>query len=233
MQQALAGLLLGAALAGPAAAQGLAEARFAEPTTRYAHGVFGETEEWGALEMVTPDGATRVVRLPEHRVFEDLAPRLADVDGDGGLDAVVVETDTAQGARLSVYGPEGLIAATPFIGTPHRWLAPMPPADLDGDGRVELAYVDRPHLARVLRVWRMQDGVLKQVAALEGLTNHRFGVPRIEGGIRDCGEGTELVLADAGWQRAMAVRLIDGALTAREIGPLEPEGFGPALDCAR
>ncbi|MCZ4260413.1 VCBS repeat-containing protein [Limimaricola sp. G21655-S1] len=221
-------------LAGPAMAQGqgLSEARFTEPTTRYAHGVFGETEEWGALEMVTETGETRLIRLPDSRVFEDTAPRLADVDGDGAMEAVVVETDAAQGARLSVYGPDGLIAATPYIGTSHRWLAPLPPAELDGDGHIELAYVDRPHLARVLRVWRLRDGVLEQVAALEGLTNHRFGAPDISGGVRDCGEGPELVLADASWRRIMAVRLVEGTLSARDIGPLEEAGFALALDCA-
>ncbi len=218
-------------LAAPAAAEGLAEARFVEPTSRYAHGVFGETEEWGALEMVTQGGETRLIRLPETRVFEDTAPRLADVTGDGSLEAVVVETDAAQGARLSVYGAEGLVAATPFIGTPHRWLAPLPPADLDGDGGIELAYVDRPHLARVLRVWRMRDGALEQVAQLEGLTNHRFGEAEISGGVRDCGSGLELVLADASWRRVMAVRLADDALSARDIGALGAEGFGATLDC--
>ena len=227
-----------AALAGPAGAQGLfdaqglAEARFAEPTTRYAHGVFGETEEWGALEMTTMAGARHRLSLPEARVFEDTAPRLADVDGDGAREAVVVEADAALGARLAVYGPGGLVAATPFIGTAHRWLAPLPPADLDGDGRVELAYVDRPHLARVLRVWRFEAGELVQVAALEGLTNHRFGDPEISGGLRDCGDGPEWVLADAGWRRIMAVRLEDDRLAARDIGALGEAGFAPALDCA-
>ncbi|MGX9847860.1 FG-GAP repeat domain-containing protein [Limimaricola litoreus] len=226
---ALAGLL---ALAGPAGAQGLAEARFSEPTTRYAHGVFGDTEEWGALEMTTEAGARHRIRLPKARVFEDTAPRLADVDGDGGREAVVVETDAALGARLAVYGSDGLLAATPFIGTPHRWLAPLPPADLDGDGRVELAYVDRPHLARVLRVWRLEAGELVQLDALEGLTNHRFGAPEIAGGLRDCGDGPEWVLADAGWRRIMAVRLEGDRLDARDIGGLGEAGFGPALGCA-
>ncbi|SDE43921.1 FG-GAP repeat domain-containing protein [Limimaricola pyoseonensis] len=226
-----AGLALAlACAAGPGRAEGVVEARFTEPTTRYAHGVFGETEEWGALEMLDGAGVRHVVRLPETRVFEDFAPRLADVDGDGALEAVVVETDAAQGARLSVYGTDGLRAATPFIGTPQRWLAPLPPADLDGDGRVELAYVDRPHLAKVLRVWRMEGGDLVQLAELPGLTNHRFGAPRIEGGVRDCGEGPEMVLADADWQRVMAVRLQGDTLSARDIGPYE-RGFEAALGC--
>ena len=41
-------------------------------------------------------------------------------------------------------------AATPFIGTPRRWLAPVGVADLDGDGRAEIAYVETPHRDKVL-----------------------------------------------------------------------------------
>jgi hypothetical protein len=47
------------------------------------------------------------------------------------------------------------LASTPWIGQRFRWLAPVAAADLDGDGAMELAYVDRPHLARTLRVWRI------------------------------------------------------------------------------
>ena len=75
-----------------------------------------------------------------------------------------------------------MIAATPYIGTRFRWLAPLVAADLDGDGWIEIAYIDRPHLAMVLRVWRFENGVLHPVAEASGLTNHQFGADVIEGG---------------------------------------------------
>ncbi|MBR9652847.1 FG-GAP repeat domain-containing protein [Thalassovita aquimarina] len=229
-----AGLALGlcaAFLAGPVAAE-IQSARFADPTTRYAHGVFGDPEEWGALRMRLSDGRKLIVRLPENRVFEDLSPRLIDVDGDGDAEVVVVETDIARGAALAIYDETGKVAQTPHIGRTHRWLAPLGGADLDGDGFVELAYIDRPHLARTLRVWRFRDGGLSEVAALKGLTNHLLGDPGIGGGIRDCGRGPEIVTADADWHRVMAVRLENGRLYGREIGRFEgPESFDRALNC--
>ena len=189
---------------------------------------------WRSVLPAGPD-TLRLV-LPEELVFEDTAPRLADVDGDTRPELIVVESHRDRGARLAVWGfADGQVtrrAATPFIGTRFRWLSPLGAADLDGDGAIELSYVDRPHLARVLRVWRWQDGSLVEVAALTGVTNHQYGAPEIGGGIRRCGAGPELVLADAAWRRVLAVTLAEGALTRRDIGPYDgPDSFAAALDC--
>lgn len=223
----LSGALLG--LMPLAATAEIVSASYAEPTQRYQHGVFGETEEWGALAFGLSDGQTMILRLPETRVFEDIAPRLADVDGDGAPEMIVVETDLSLGARLAIYDEAGFVAATSFIGQTHRWLAPIGVADLDGDGLVELAYIDRPHLARLLRVWRFQDGTLVEVAQAEGLTNHRLGDPAISGGLRDCGAGPEMITADARWSRLVASRLVGGRIESRFVA--EGVDFAAALDC--
>ncbi len=215
-------------------------ADYAEPTTRYRHGVLGDEVEWGAITLgldrcpgctePLPDRVT--LRLPETRVFEDVAPRLADVDGDGLPEVVVVETDLSLGARLAIYDAAGLVAATPFIGQTHRWLAPVGVADLDGDGAVELAYVDRPHLARTLRVWRYANGALTEVASAPGLTNHRIGEPTIGGGLRLCEDRPEMVTADADWARIVGTRLVDGVLVSRDLGPFEGRAsLTAALSC--
>lgn len=216
-----------------AAAQGqITSARYSEPTKRYDHAILGDAVEYGALSLLMSDGTRRRIVLPETRVFEDIAPRLVDLDGDGAPEAIVVETDLTLGARLAVYGAEGLIAATPFIGRTHRWLAPIGATDLDGDGLSEIAYIDRPHLARLLRVWRFRAGRLEPVAETGGLTNHRIGDGQISGGIRDCGTGPEIVTANADWSRLMATRLADGNLVSRDIGPLQnPGSFTTALAC--
>ena len=224
--------LLGTLLATPLAAQEITTARFTEPTSRYGHAILGDDIEYGALEIeVAGQGVVRA-RLPKHHVFEDLAPRLWDVTGDGAPEVVVVETDMARGAALAVYGPMGKITETPHIGRSNRWLAPVGAADLDGDGTVEIAYVDRPHLAKILRVWRFRDGTLEPLAELEGFTNHRIGEKFISGGMRDCGEGPEMVLATADWRSLVAIRFDGAKFAVREIGPHEgPESFDAALAC--
>ncbi len=226
--------LLAALAAAPTARAGdVAAARFAGPTDRYPHGALGDPVEWGALELTLADGAAHRITLAETRVFEDTVPRLADLDQDGRREALVVEADAAQGARLVAYGADGARFATPFIGTRFRWRAPVGIADLDQDGRLEIAEIDRPHLARILRVWRVEEGKMVEVASLSGLTNHRFGDPDIPGGVRDCGFGPELVVAEPSWQELRAVRLADGELSARRLpGRPDADGFAKVLACA-
>lgn len=222
--------LLAALFAQPAGAE-ITGAAYADPTTRYGHGVLGDAVEWGALELTLPGRKLRFV-LPQTRVFEDIAPRLADLDGDGAPEVIVVETDLAKGAQLAIYDETGKRAATPFIGRSNRWLAPIGAADLDGDGRVEVGYIDRPHLAKTLRLWRLEGGKMVHLADLEGLTNHRIGQDFISGGVRDCGAGPELVVASADWARVMAVRFTGAALQARDLGPHDgPGAFDAALAC--
>lgn len=231
----------GALEARAEAGDGILWAEYSDATTRYGHGILGDAVEAGGLRAAT---ATQgpcdlAVILPETSVFEDTGPRLADLDGDGAAEIVVVETDIGRGASLAVYGLRGgrlvKLAATPPIGQTRRWLAPVGIADLDGDGRIEIAYVDRPHLARILRVVRYDPAGprLTEVAASEGHTNHRIGDPDILGGIRSCpGRAPEMITASPDWSRLLATSLAAGRLASRDIGPNRgPRSVSRALAC--
>ncbi len=208
------------ALSPPVAAQEIASAEFSLPTDRYDHAVLGDALEWGGLDLILTQGRRLRFTLPDTRVFEDNSPRLADLDGDGAPEVIVVETDMALGASLSVYDTRGKRAATPFIGQTHRWLAPAGVGDFDGDGRVEIAYVDRPHLVRALVFVQLDGDSLTEIARLPGLTNHQIGDAVIWGGTRACGGIDSLILASADWTRMIEVRLTADGPTSRDIGPL-------------
>lgn len=213
-------------------AQSITDAWFDGPSTRYAHGVLGAESEWTMLRFEAA-GRQYAITLPDTHVFEDWHPRLWDVTGDGQPEIVVIETDLRAGAAMAIYDAQGKIAETPHIGRPNRWLAPIGAADLDGDGAIELAYIDRPHLAKMLTVWRYTDGALVPVATQSGLTNHRIGETGIGGGIRDCGQGPEMISASADWTRMMATVLRDNVLYTRDIGPhVDHSSFTSALRCA-
>jgi len=229
-------------LSTPLAGAEIASARYTDETGRYAHGVLGDAIEYETLEVTLVDGRRASVSYRTDMVFEDVAPRLVDLDGDDAPEIIAVESHADAGARLAVWGWKNdrlaLIAATPFIGTRHRWLAPVGPGavDLDGDGAMELVYVDRPHLAKTLRVWRYTptpDGAtLTELASRGRLTNHRIGEAVISGGIRTCGQRPELILADARWERIMAIWMHEGALRSRSLGDfVEGTGFRHALAC--
>lgn len=233
MRRALQALgLLTAVVSATAAQAEIKSARFSDPTTRYAHAVLGDDIEWGALEIRLSGGKSLRFVLPESRVFEDLEPRLLDLDLDGDFEVVVVESSQTQGGRLAIYDETGLITTTPYIGRQFRWLAPVGAADLDGDGRVEIGYVDRPHLAKTLRIWRYGDQTLTEVAQHKGVTNHRIGENFISGGIRDCGTGPEMVVADANWQNVLAITFDGKSTTSTRVGPFKgKQSFKSALNC--
>lgn len=221
-------------LAGQVAAEGVQNARFEDPTTRYPHGVLGDTIEHGALVIETTKGRRLKFVLPASRVFEDTRPRVVDVDGDGDGEVVVVESDVRRGARLAIYDETGLIAANPYIGQTNRWLAPagIGAADLDGDGRVELVYVDRPHLAKTLRIYEYTQGELTLEASFQAVTNHRIGERDIAGGIRQCADVPEVIVADAHWQEVLAIRWDGTSFDVARLGPHRGrESFTSAMAC--
>lgn len=222
-------------LAGAARAE-IVKAVFSDPTARYGHGILGDAIEWGNLRVTLSGGKVYQFRLPETQVYEDLEPRLWDVTGDGKPEVVVIHTEVRKGARLMVIGLEkgapAVVGVTPYIGRTHRWLSPVGAADFDGDGRIEIAYVDRPHLAKVLRIWRLESAKLRHVADIPGLTNHKIGWDVIPGGVRDCGDGPEMITADARWQNVVATGFRDGKAKKRSLGPFKSvASFAPALKC--
>ncbi|MEM1429933.1 MAG: VCBS repeat-containing protein [Pseudomonadota bacterium] len=234
-------LALALILAGQTAgADAFRDARYIEPTERYPHGVLGDTVEHGALEVTRSDGVRLAARLDPSLVFEDTAPRLVDLDGDGAPEVITVEAHQRHGARLSVWGSGESalerLAVTPFIGTRFRWLGVVGAADLDGDGAVEIAYVDRPHLARILRVWRYDaQGArprLIEIATAQGHTNHRIGERDIAGGVRNCDGPAEMLTASPDWSRMLATRIEAGRLSTRVIGrETSRRAFRAALAC--
>jgi hypothetical protein len=225
-----AAFALGACFCGFAAQAEVTSAELTQPTGRYDHAILGDALEWGGMRLTGPNGAVEVT-LPQSRVFEDVTARVADLDGDGAAEVLVVETDIARGASLAVYDVTGQVTATPFIGRTHRWLAPLGVGDLDGDGLPEIAYVDRPHLARELVIVQYRQQKLVEIARISGLTNHRIGDETIAGGIRNCGQGGEAILANADWSQVMAVRLSGRDLQPRALGPYSAAAVAKALAC--
>ncbi|MDJ0944879.1 MAG: VCBS repeat-containing protein [Kiloniellales bacterium] len=150
------------------------------PTEDYRHAILGDPiEASGFCALDLWSGETATLDLSAGSVFEDLRVRLVDLTGDGRAEFVVIRSYLDRGAALAVYRlVEGRIehlAETPPIGIANRWLNPAGAADFDGDGRVEIAYVETPHIGGTLRVWELVEGELRQEQAVAGFSNHAIG----------------------------------------------------------
>lgn len=223
------------------AKSGIKTAWYDNATTRYAHGVLGDAIEAGSLHAKTADGKILSVVLETAHVFEDIQPRLADIDGDGQNEIITIRSHNQKGGQIAVYGIKqsapntlSLITSTPYIGQTYRWLAPVGIADFNNDGDMDIAYIDRPHLAKILRVWSYRDGRLEQIAQKQGLTNHSIGHDFITGGVHQCNGKASMITVDANWKRVIKTSFKTGKLVSRDIGPYSGQpNIHTALACSQ
>ena len=154
----------------------IAAAWLSGPTQRYRHFALGGEHEAETLVVSTSDRRAYRLTLPADSVFEDREPRIADVDGDGQDEVIVVRSYLKSGAALAVAAVRNnelqIIAETPPIGQPFRWLNPAGVGDFDGDGKPEVALVRMPHLAGELELWAMRGGTLVKRYETDDVSNH-------------------------------------------------------------
>ncbi len=187
-------------------------------TARYDHGVLGDSIEAAALKVETGAGKILTYRLPDDSVFEDLTPRLADLDGDGRDEIVVVRSSAGSGAAAVVFGIRdealALVAESPAIGRANRWLNPVGAGDFDGDGRKEIAVVQTPHLGGVLILYRVAEPRLIEIAREPGYSTHAIGSTVLGmAAVLDLDrDGTdEILLPDQSRSRLDAIGYVAGA----------------------
>src|ERR1041385_2839594 len=157
----------------------IARAWLAEPTDRYDHGILGDKIEAGALIIETRDGRRQTLRLKNDAVFEDLQPRIADLNGDGHDNIIVVKSYLKRGSALAVIGERKgryeIIEETPPLGGPHRWLDPAGVAAFTGGHKADIALVRQPHAVGLLEIWTWRDNRLQKTVEVPDAANHVAG----------------------------------------------------------
>jgi len=153
-------------------------ARYVDPTLRYDHGILGDKIEAGGM-LVIKNKKEYHYKLDEAFVYEDLRPRLKDVDNDGELEFITILTSLNSGAGVCVYkilnGSLRPIAQSGYIGMTHRWLNIAAVDDLDNDGKVEIAWIQTPHIGGILKIARIVKDSLLVLDEKEGVSNHQIG----------------------------------------------------------
>lgn len=165
--------------------QDILEAWYSEPTERYRHAVLGDGIEAGALKIKTIRGETYTFRLPRTEVFEDITPRIADLDNNGTNEVITILASQGAGASVAVFGLVGnafvKIAQSPFIGTPNRWLNIAGINRFSGRQNMEIVVIETPHLAGLFKVYPFVSGSerLRAAGAVPGFSNHQIGSPEL------------------------------------------------------
>lgn len=182
---------------GSMAMRGPVHFGYAAPTDRYPHGALGAmnspfgfvsgiefTRLFATKGILQAESATLPsFTLPKHQVFEDRVARDVDLDGFGTTEIVTIIADVSLGASVAVFGLRDnalkLLAQTPYIGTPNRWLNIAGIDDFDGSGSASIALVRTPHIGGTLQFWRWSTASgkprLTKTAELFGFSNHKYG----------------------------------------------------------
>lgn len=152
---------------------------YARPTRRYAHGVLGDAVEAGSLVAVTSSGNLFEAILPDDQVFEDITPRIADLDGDGSNEVITIRSSQSGGAAVAIFGMAEtgltLLGASSENGRANRWLniaglVPHP------DGGLTIYGVRTPHIGGKLFSLNFRDGTVSERNDIAtDLSNHIIG----------------------------------------------------------
>ena len=156
------------------------QAWYGRPTTRYGHAVLGDGIEGGSLVARDAAGRTHEFVLPETHVFEDITPRIADLDGDGSNEIVAIRSSLRRGGAVAVYGLRDgelrLLDASAEIGRSRRWLNVAGIANYLGSGRPVVAWIETPHIGGVLKMATFENGKLRRFGKnRSGFSNHFIG----------------------------------------------------------
>jgi hypothetical protein len=147
------------------------------PTTRYAHGALGDEIEAAGF-TVAHKGKQLHFSLDVAHVFEDRRVRLVQLDDDAAPEAVIIRSHLDEGAAIAIYDIGATItlkAQSENIGTRNRWLNIAGFGGFTGRGKTEIAAVITPHLAGSLRAYEIDGTELKELARIDGYTNHING----------------------------------------------------------
>jgi hypothetical protein len=187
-------------------------AALAGATTRYAHGVLGDSIEAARVVVLsgTPLAIQGAAEIPDPAVVEGLLPIWADVGGGAERELVVTESDAQVGSRIVVFSEQGQrLGESAAIGQGYRWRHPIAVAPFGPNGELEIAVVKTPHIGGIAEFFRLESGALTLQAQASGVSSHSLGSRNLDqalAGDLDGDGAVELLVPNQAHTALVAVR---------------------------
>ncbi|MFA9389459.1 MAG: hypothetical protein ACERKD_06610 [Prolixibacteraceae bacterium] len=154
------------------------QAAYIYPTSVYQHAILGDTLEAEGLRVYY-EGKYYDFILDTTLVFEDIRPRLVDLNNDGMPEIITILSSITKGASVTILefvdNVIQVYATTGFIGTRYRWLNIAAIDDLDNDGEIEIAFVSTPHIGGYLHIAHVDGAAIYAKTQQPGVSNHKIG----------------------------------------------------------
>lgn len=146
-------------------------------TTRYAHGILGDSIESTGFKVYKNDDLVGAYELPESRVFETLRPTMAEIIPENeGLEILLTSSNKREGARVDIFSIRGeLLGSSPSIGRGFRWLHLLGVAPMGEDFEPTVALVRTPHINGILELYRWNGSSMVKKASLGNVSTHQIG----------------------------------------------------------
>ena len=155
------------------------QAWFSNPTDEYGHAILGDSIEAKTLTVEDQQGGRFEYSAPDGTVFEDLYPRLWDMDGDGQDEVWAIRSGPSEGGRLEAFAIQNGQLRPRYVSDPiglgYRWLNPVGIGSFTGEDEREVAMVLTPHIGGVLTILNANGDRLLPVAQVPGVSNHAIG----------------------------------------------------------
>ena len=175
------------------------KAWYGRPTDRYKHGVLGDAIEGGSLVVEMNDGSQREFVLPENQVFEDITPRIHDLDFNGTNEVVAIRSSQTGGAAVVVYGlidgEVAEVAASSENGLRNRWLNIVGVMPQEKSSTSSIYFVRTPHInGRLNRLEVGQNGSKDVDLKQNNFSNHIIGSRELGLSLLDLGNQPRMLI---------------------------------------
>ena len=189
----------------------IARAWFSHLTARYGHRALGADTESATLNVELRDGRVLRHTLADASVFEDLDPRVHDLDGDGRDEVLVIHSEPASGSALMTLGVRDgalvRLARSAPTGRGFTWMNPAGVLPIPGQAASVVFAVLLPHVGGTLVALRYDRGGFTELHRVEGASNHAYGSreQRLSAMLDTDGDGMPELLIPAFGRRALRV----------------------------